>query len=310
MGEISEKAFPFDSEQDHLGNYDREYFADDFARYFRAFISSGLFMENTDSLQIIANDDMTVTLRPGNLIINGYRYENTNDIVIPIEPADGVMNRIDRIAITWIKEERDIHKTVQKGVSSYLPIAPECRRTEEYKDYVLADIYIPAGAIKVTQDHITDQRLNSEVCGLAIAFSKIDTTLIFNQLQAFYEKVVAENATWTDEKKLNFDKWVQEVKDWFESVKDTLTSVENGELLIKIEGMLRDMYSLATDAEMDAIINGSYVDDDEGSSIFETASDDDIDEIINGTYIEDNDSEPDTEDEEILEIINSTFMNL
>lgn len=213
MGEISEKAFPFDSEPDNLGNNDREYFANDFTRYFKEFISSGLFMKRADSLQVIANGDMTVTLRPGNLIIDGYRYENLNDIIIPIEPADGVLNRIDRVSVTWIKEERDIHKTVQKGTQSYLPVAPECRRTEEYKDYVVADIYIPAGSIKITQDNITDQRLNSEICGLAIAFSEIDTKLIFDQLQAFYEKVVEENRAWEEGKKQEFDEWFQNAKD-------------------------------------------------------------------------------------------------
>lgn len=212
MGEISEKAFPFDSEPDNLGNNDREYFANDFTRYFKEFISSGLFMKRADSLQVIANGDMTVTLRPGNLIIDGYRYENLNDIIIPIEPADGVLNRIDRVSVTWIKEERDIHKTVQKGTQSYLPVAPECRRTEEYKDYVVADIYIPAGSIKITQDNITDQRLNSEICGLAIAFSEIDTKLIFDQLQAFYEKVVEENRAWEEGKKQEFDEWFQNAK--------------------------------------------------------------------------------------------------
>lgn len=88
---------------------------------------------------------------------------------------------------------------------------------------------------------------------------------------------------------------------WFEAIKKTLSSIENGELLIKIEGMLRDMYSLGTDADIDAIIGGNYADEDDGSSIFEIASDEDIDELINGTYADDAD------DEEILQIISNTL---
>lgn len=216
MGLESEKAFPFDAEKDSMGNYDRVYYADDFARYFRSFISSGIFLKEHDNLQVIANDDMSVTIRPGAIIIDGYHYENTEDIIVQLDPADGVLNRIDRISISWIKEERDAHKIVQKGESSYEPIPPECRRNAEYKDYVLADVYVAAGVIKITQDNITDQRLNTDVCGLAIAFSEIDTTLIFSQLQAFYEKVKSENADWAKEKQEAFDKWFENIKNQLE----------------------------------------------------------------------------------------------
>lgn len=127
MAEETEKSFPFDSEEID-GEYDREYIADDFARYFRAFITSGVFMKESTNLQVMGNGDMTVTLKPGNLIIDGYRYENEDDIIIELEPADGVLNRIDRISGTWSKEDRDIHYTLQKGGPSYNPEPPECRR--------------------------------------------------------------------------------------------------------------------------------------------------------------------------------------
>lgn len=178
----TEKSFPCDAEETETG-YDKEYVADDFARYFRAFISSGIFMKDPTNLQVIANGDMTVTLKAGKMIIDGYRYDNTEDIIITIDPADGVLGRIDRISATWCKDEGDIHYTLQKGTPSYEPVAPECRRTEEYKDYVVADIYVAAGVIKIQQQNITDQRLNSDVCGLATPFSELNTDAIFTQYQ-------------------------------------------------------------------------------------------------------------------------------
>lgn len=178
----TEKSFPCDAEETETG-YDKEYVADDFARYFRAFISSGIFMKDPTNLQVIANGDMTVTLKAGKMIIDGYRYDSTGDIIITIDPADGVLGRIDRISVTWCKDEGDIHYTLQKGTPSYKPVAPECRRTEEYKDYVVADIYVAAGVIKIQQQNITDQRLNSDVCGLAIPFTELNTDAIFTQYQ-------------------------------------------------------------------------------------------------------------------------------
>lgn len=207
-----EKSFPFDSKLVN-GKYDRGYVAEDFARYFKAFISSGMFMEKNTSLQVLANDDMTVTLQPGKMIIDGYRYDAEKDIIIQLSPADGLLNRIDRISITWIQEERDIHYTLQEGEYAYEPVAPECRRTAEYQDYVVADIYVAANRISITQSAITDQRLNSEVCGLAAPFMTVDTTLIFNQLQAFYQETVAHTAMWEHEEKSKIEEWFALIKD-------------------------------------------------------------------------------------------------
>lgn len=182
MAQETEKSFPCDAEVTETG-YDKEYVAEDFARYFQTFISSGIFMKEDTNLQVIANGDMTVTLKAGKMIIDGYRYDSTGDIIITIDPADGVLGRIDRISATWCKDEGDIHYTLQKGTPSYKPVAPKCRRTEEYKDYVVADIYVAAGVIKIQQQNITDQRLNSDVCGLAIPFTELNTNAIFTQYQ-------------------------------------------------------------------------------------------------------------------------------
>ncbi len=236
MAEIGEKSFPFDSKVIN-GIHDRTFVAEDFARYFRVFISSGVFMNKTDNLQIFANGDMTVTLKPGGLMINGYRYEVEREIIVQLEPADGVLNRIDRISATWSKEDRDIHYTLQRGVSSYEPEPPVCRRTADYKDYVLADIYVKAGVILIKQSDITDQRLNSTVCGLSAPFKEIDTKLIFDQLQAFYKETVENNAEWEAEKRDAFETW-------FQSMKDQLSEDAAGFLLRVTDELRNDVNDL------------------------------------------------------------------
>lgn len=214
MAEQSEKSFPFDAEEIG-GKFDREYYAEDWMRYFRAFISSGTFMREPTNLQIIANGDMTVTLKKGAMIIDGARYDNEDDIIITLDPADGVLSRIDRITITWSKPDRDTHYEVQKGDYSYDPIPAECRRTAEYKDYAVADIMVMAGAIKVNQTDITDQRLNSDVCGLAIPFAEINTKGIFLQLQSFYDETVAKQQEWEAEQ-------IEAITAYFEEIRELL----------------------------------------------------------------------------------------
>lgn len=219
MALSSEKFFPFDSDEVD-GKFTREYVAEDFARYFRAFISSGTFMAVPDNLQVIANGDMTVTLKPGSMMIEGYRYDNISDIIIPITPADGVLSRIDRISVTWSNADDDIHYTLQEGAFSYSPVSPACRRTADYKDYVVADIMVQAGAISIQQKDITDQRLNSAVCGLAIAFGGVDTTALYDQIKAdlhYFQKMGEEKFTV-----------------WFEQIRNQLTEDAAGNLQIQI----------------------------------------------------------------------------
>lgn len=246
--EATEYAFPFDAEECE-GGYDREYTAADFARYFHAFITSGIIADGgniAEGLQVVANDDMTTTLKAGNLIIDGYRYELMKDMVFQHSAADGVLDRIDRISITLDTAEREIHAILREGEYSYQPIAPQCRRTSEYMDYVVADVRIVKGAIKIAQANITDTRLSTELCGIAFPFWRLDTGPFFAQLNSFYEEFVLKSDVsyedflawaeekkaeiiawqegeqdeidaWQTEKKEGFDEWVQEFVNKWES---------------------------------------------------------------------------------------------
>lgn len=233
MAQSNEYSFPFDAEEVD-GSYDRVYVADEFAQYFRAFITSGVFMDPSSSLQVVADSGMNVTVSAGQAIIEGYRYELESDMTVTVEAADGTLNRIDRICITWDKEARDIHVEYRKGTASYNPVAPARRWTAEYKDLVSADIYVAAGAISITQANITDQRLNSTVCGLATPWEKVDTTALYNQIESelnlFKTQYEGEMTTWTDTQKSDFSTW-------FTTIKDLLDTETAGHLLNEINDL-------------------------------------------------------------------------
>lgn len=239
--EATEYAFPFDAEECE-GGYDREYLADDFARYFRAFITSGIIADGgniAESLQVVANDDMTTTLKKGNLIIDGYRYELIEDMIFHHTAADGVLDRIDRISVTLDTAEREIHAVVREGEYSYKPVAPQCRRTSEHTDYVVADVRVVAGAIKIVQANITDTRLSTELCGIAFPFWKLDTQAFFAQLNSFYNEFVAKSdrsyqqfQDWQEDKKAEIEAWqaeeVKQTDDWQKKETDDFTAWMEG----------------------------------------------------------------------------------
>lgn len=100
---------------------------------------------------------------------------------------------------------------------------------------------------------------------------------------------------------------MQQIEDEFGDIKDIINSTENGELLLRIEALINDLYKMATDTDIDRIIAGTYVDEDEEGSIFEAASNQDIDDIIGGTYTEVEEPGNDTTEVNMTNIIDNAF---
>jgi hypothetical protein len=168
---------------------DRTYKAEDWASYFASFIGNGVFPVPSTGLQVVVNDGMTVTVKAGKAWINGYFYTNTSDLSITLATADGQLKRIDRIVIRWDLTSRTISAQVKSSAFSASPTAPALQRDADIYELALADILVPAGATAITQGNITDQRLNTELCGIvAGVVQQIDTTAFNTQLQAWFEE--------------------------------------------------------------------------------------------------------------------------
>lgn len=147
-------------------NGDRRYRAERFAKYFGRFIKNGYFPESDTSLKVFENYEMTTVFKVGAAYINGYDYEATSDIVKSHDIADGVLHRIDRIVLRLNYANREILSHVKKGVPSSNPVAPELQRDADIYELCIADVYIRAGATEINQLDITDQRKNSNLCGV------------------------------------------------------------------------------------------------------------------------------------------------
>ncbi|EQB20041.1 hypothetical protein UNSWDHB_2627 [Dehalobacter sp. UNSWDHB] len=166
---------------------DRTYQAADWASYFGSIIGNGVFPLPSTNLQVMAGEGMNVTVKAGKAWINGYFYNNTSDLALAIGTADGVLNRIDRIVIRWDLTNRVI--SVQKKSSGYSasPTAPALQRDADIYELAIADIYVAAGATAIAGGNITDQRLNTSLCGVvAGVVTQIDTATFNAQLQAWF----------------------------------------------------------------------------------------------------------------------------
>lgn len=197
---------------------DRVYDSSSFAAYFASFISNGIFPNPATNLNVIAISSMTISVTSGKAWINGYYYQNTDYYSLSLEVADGVLKRIDKVVLQLSYINREIILKVKKGTPASSPVAPGITRDADIFELALADVFINAGAVGVSQANITDLRLNSTVCGIAHGLiEQVDTTDIFNQYQAALNQFTTEQTA--------------EFTSWLESLQAVLDENAEGNLL-------------------------------------------------------------------------------
>ena len=243
---MSEKSSFFNAEL--VGEtWDRTYTAEDYANYFGSFIGNGVFPNPSTNLQIVANGDMTITVKEGKAWINGYMYHNDSDLILSVDPADGVLKRIDRIVVKLDFTNRVISCKVKKGTFASSPIAPTLQRDMDIYELGIADILIDNGVISIIQSKITDTRLNTDLCGIVTqTVNEIDTNELYNKLQAYIDERGQDVALWVD---TATTQWGIEFNTWFDTIKGILSGDIAGNLanrIIILENTVNNLELTAT----------------------------------------------------------------
>ncbi|PKM60044.1 MAG: hypothetical protein CVU99_10340, partial [Firmicutes bacterium HGW-Firmicutes-4] len=221
----------------------RTYAADFFAEYFASFIGNGVYPNPSTACQVIASGNMTVALSAGQAWINGYYYHNTDNLILNLDVADGVLKRIDRIVLRYTVLNREIKAYVKKGTFASTPVAPALQRDSDVWELGVADIFIGNGVVSVSQANITDLRLNSTYCGIVHGVViQVDTTTLFNQYQVWFsEKQTQFNSSMVNyaaEKQIEIDQLKSDFQNEFTNfmtlIQGTLSGDVAGNLLVKI----------------------------------------------------------------------------
>jgi hypothetical protein len=234
-----EKSSFFNSVLDPNGNPDRPYLAEDFARFFSAIIGNGIFPNPSNNLQVMSNSNMTITIKQGKAWINGYFYWNTDNLILPVEVADGVLNRIDRIVLRLDFINREIKVKIKKGTFASSPTAPLLQRDADAYELALADISVNKGAISINQANITDRRLDANLCGVVHGVvDQVDITTLFNQYTIGFQQ-----------KEQQFE---QEFQSWFSTIQGQLSGDVAGNLsnqIINLAGVGRTTETVKGNAD-------------------------------------------------------------
>lgn len=173
-------------------DHDRAYSAEDFCSFFRDFFTDGVLGGNTGELKVSADSGMSVRVTPGTAYIDGRFYRPTEIKHLTLRESDSIYPRKDIVVIRCDYAARRVLVDVVEGVASPSPKAPELTRNGTAYELCIAEIYIGASALEITDADITDTRFDTDLCGIVTgAIDTIDTTELFKQYQTAWDLLVA-----------------------------------------------------------------------------------------------------------------------
>ena len=206
MADIILESFPFDSmevlnTESQQMEPDREYAAQIFRKYFRKFLSNGVYYGDynnygENSMKVIADGGMNIRISKGAGIIEGADFENTEERVITLERPI-TATRIDRIVVQFNAslDTRATKLIVKQGTGENT--VTELQRDENIYEICIAEVTVRSTSNVTTAD-IKDTRLNKDVCGLVNSLITVDGEELYQRFQDYIDSVT-ENLVRKDE---------------------------------------------------------------------------------------------------------------
>lgn len=207
------------------GKYDREYTAEDFAKYFALFVGNGVFANPASQLIVkIAATKQTpynVTVEPGWAFINGYWYhlKQTATLTIPVNTS--AQTKYQRVVVRYNNTTREIGLTIVEAAAE--TISPT--RNDAIYDLALAQITVKSNASMLSSSDIKDLRPSSKYCGyVAGVIDQIDAGTLYDNL-------------------------TKQFNEWFAGVKDQLQQDE----AVKLQNQIGNLGSLKTEQKSNLV---------------------------------------------------------
>jgi len=212
-------------------NGDRLYNADQMSTYFEGLVSSGVFENVGDRLQVTAGTGMSVNVGTGRAIISSKWVKNDAALNLPITAADVQKNRIDAIAIRFDATARTVSIVVKEGTATTGAATPPTRATgADVYELFLAYVSVPKTITTITQDLITDLRWSAN-CGWVTGLIKqVTTSDLYDQWAAAYNAYYAQSTAtfnaYMSAKETEFNTWFAHLTQQL-NVDTTLHQYEN-----------------------------------------------------------------------------------
>lgn len=187
------RSYPFTSQvtydDEGLPLYDRAVDSSFLRRVFAQYFSDGVFYKPTSALQVVADTGMQVAVEPGCCHIQGAIGIEDSRRTLVVQAAES-LDRIDTVVarLDLSLAARDIDLYVVKGTAAASPQPPELTRDATVWELGLANLFVAKNTQTISQQRITDTRLDSARCGVvAQTIGALDTEPYYTQLSAMID---------------------------------------------------------------------------------------------------------------------------
>lgn len=166
--------------------------------------TSGVFGAD-GNLSVTSNGNMTVNVADGvgwlanadadgTVFWNDTKEQTGSELKLTVPLANAVYPRIDRVVVTWATVDYSVKPSIEilSGTAASNPTAPALTNNTLKRQISLAQIYVGAAVSKITAANVTDERLDSTVCGLVTDWVSVDTKVMQEQFAAFLTQIKTE----------------------------------------------------------------------------------------------------------------------
>lgn len=164
--------------------------------------TSGVFGAENNLAMTVVSDSMSIQISDGVgwlsnangdgiVFWNDSEQTNGRKLTLTHDVADGVLDRIDRIVVTWETTNYVALPTISilKGTASSKPAPPALTNNNIKRQISLAKVHIPAGTVSLLASMVTDERLDPSVCGIVTETVKIDTSAMYDRVNKALQDV-------------------------------------------------------------------------------------------------------------------------
>ena len=203
--------------------------AADWARFIASCVTNGI-RNGGDCLRVTSeNTGMTVRVDNGIACIMGYimQLETNHDgryFPVTIPEAHPQQPRIDRLVLRLDRriQTRNIRPVISIGVAGQSPEPPPLVRTNDIWELSLAQIRVNANAVNITDANITDERFDTELCGLMNSILGLDPSVWQEQFDAFMGQLDVDNDEFVKRSELMLEELKALFTDEFDRTKNNI----------------------------------------------------------------------------------------
>lgn len=211
---------------------DRVYDAIQLSSMFDGIIEDGVFMSYADSLFVVENTGMLITVGEGRAWFDHTWTLNDADLVLTVPASEVVLSRIDAVVIE-VNADPGVRTNAIKiiaGTPSSTPVAPTLVNSGYLHQYPLAYIAVAPGVTSITQSDITNKVGTGECPFVTGVVEGMDIDALILQWGSQW-------TDWTEEQQTAFD-------EWFENVMDQLSTEAAGNLQLQINAAVSDITAI------------------------------------------------------------------